>query len=82
MSPRREILVGTVIIVAVLIAVFGTLWLQGTNFGRPSIEVQVLLAPHFELQLLSRQDVLADNGRFLAKGVERLEECCYRLVRR
>jgi phospholipid/cholesterol/gamma-HCH transport system substrate-binding protein len=43
MSARREILVGTVIIVAVIVAVFGTLWLQGTNWGRPSIEVQVLL---------------------------------------
>jgi phospholipid/cholesterol/gamma-HCH transport system substrate-binding protein len=42
-SRRRELLVGTVIIVAAVVAVFGTLWLQGTNWGRPSIEVDVLL---------------------------------------
>ncbi|SHI24997.1 thiopurine S-methyltransferase [Ferrimonas marina] len=56
--------------------------LAGPPFSVPESEVQALLAPHFELELLSRQDVLADNGRFQAKGVERLEECCYRLVRR
>jgi len=44
MSHRREILVGTVIIMAVLVSVFGTLWLKGSNWGRPTIEVQVLLA--------------------------------------
>lgn len=43
MSRGREILVGSVIIAAVLVAVLGTLWLKGTNWGRPSVEVQVLL---------------------------------------
>lgn len=43
MNPRREIQVGAVIILALAVAVFGTLWLQGTNWGRPSIEVHVLL---------------------------------------
>jgi phospholipid/cholesterol/gamma-HCH transport system substrate-binding protein len=35
--------VGSVIIVAVLVGVFGSLWLKGTNWGRPSTEVHVLL---------------------------------------
>lgn len=43
MSPGRELLVGLVIIVSGLTAVLGTLWLKGTNFGRPQIEVSVLL---------------------------------------
>ncbi len=43
MNRRREILVGAVIIAAAIVAVFGTLYLQGTNWGRPSIEVHVLL---------------------------------------
>jgi len=44
MSRGREILVGMVIITAAFVGIFGTLWLQGTNWGRPSIEVHVLLA--------------------------------------
>ena len=43
MNRSRELLVGFVIIVAVTIAVVGTLWLQGTNFGRVTATVEVLL---------------------------------------
>ncbi len=43
MSGRKELLVGSVIIVAVAVGVIGTLWLQGTNFGRPTTSVDVLL---------------------------------------
>ena len=43
MSSGRELLVGLLIIVSGLTAVLGTLWLKGTNFGRPQIEVDVLL---------------------------------------
>lgn len=43
MSRRREILVGAVILAAVIVAVLGTFYLQGTNWGRPSIQVDVLL---------------------------------------
>lgn len=50
MSARKELLVGSVIIVAVLVAVFGTLWLQGTNFGRPRIPVEALLESVGQLQ--------------------------------
>ncbi len=43
MHGRKELLVGTVIIVALAVGVVGTLWLQGTNFGNPTTEVDVLL---------------------------------------
>ena len=43
MNRRREFLVGMVIIVAVAVGVFGTLYLEGTNWGRPSVPVEVLL---------------------------------------
>ena len=43
MKEGREILVGFVIIVAVIVAVTGTLWLQGSNFGRPTTTVQAML---------------------------------------
>ncbi len=43
MNRGRETLVGAVIIAAVVVAVVGTFYLQGTNWGRPSIQVDVLL---------------------------------------
>ena len=43
MNRGRELLVGLVIIISALTAVVGTLWLKGTNFGRPQTEVDVLL---------------------------------------
>jgi len=44
MKEGRELLVGFVIVVAVLAAVVGTLWLQGSTFGRPTTTVQALIA--------------------------------------
>jgi phospholipid/cholesterol/gamma-HCH transport system substrate-binding protein len=43
MNRGKELLVGLVIIGAVVIGVGGTLWLQGTNFGRPRVPVDVRL---------------------------------------
>lgn len=43
MNQGRELLVGMVIIAAIVVAVGGTIWLQGTNFGRPLTTVDVLL---------------------------------------
>lgn len=43
MNERRELLVGSVIIAALAVGVVGSLWLQGTNFGRPAVPVEVLL---------------------------------------
>lgn len=42
MTHGRELLVGTVIIVAVLGAAAGTLWLQGTRFGHTVSRIDVL----------------------------------------
>lgn len=44
MSRTREFGVGLVILSAIAVGVLGTLWLKGTNWGRPSIEVDVLLS--------------------------------------
>ena len=43
MNRNKEFLVGAVIILAIVVAVGGTLWLQGTNFGRATTTVEVLL---------------------------------------
>lgn len=43
MSRGKELLVGLVIIVATVVGVGGTLWMQGTNFGRTRMAVDVLL---------------------------------------
>ena len=42
MTGRKELMVGSVIIAALAVAVVGTLWLQGTNFGRPTTPVDAL----------------------------------------
>jgi len=42
-SGRNEIMVGLVIIAALAVGVVGSLWLQGTNFGRPTTMVEVLI---------------------------------------
>lgn len=43
MNRGRELLVGIVIIAAVVVGVGGSLWLKGTNWGRPAVPVEVLL---------------------------------------
>lgn len=43
MSHGRELIVGLVIITALVITVAGTLWLQGTNLGRTTTRVEVLV---------------------------------------
>ena len=43
MNRGRELLVGSVILIGIAVAVFGTLWLKSANWGKPSIEVQALL---------------------------------------
>lgn len=44
MSRGREVLVGVVILAGIAVAVVGTLWLKGSNFGRPSVPIDVLVA--------------------------------------
>lgn len=43
MSRGREVLVGLVILASITGGVLGTLWLKGTNWGRPATPVEVLL---------------------------------------
>ena len=43
MTQGREVVVGSVIIAALAVVVVGTLWLQGTNFGRETTRVEVLV---------------------------------------
>ncbi len=43
MNRGREVLVGAVILIGVAVTVIGTLWLKGSNFGRPSVRVDVLV---------------------------------------
>ena len=42
MTRRREIMVGLVIVMGVLAAVLGTLWLQDASFGRRTVVVEFL----------------------------------------
>lgn len=43
MNRGREVLVGSVILVGIAVVVVGSLWLQGVNFGRPAIPVDLLV---------------------------------------
>lgn len=43
MNQGRELLVGAVIVAAVIVGIGGTLWMQGTNFGRPNTSIDVLM---------------------------------------
>ena len=43
MNRSRELMVGVVIIVSIAVAVLGTFFLSGTNFGRPQASIDVLL---------------------------------------
>ena len=43
MNRSKEFLVGAVIIASIAVGVGGTVWLQGTNFGRATTTVEVLL---------------------------------------
>ncbi len=44
MTPRRELLVGSVILASGVVGVVGTLWLQGRGIGRTETEVHVLVS--------------------------------------
>ena len=43
MNQRRDFMVGLVILAGLAVAAAGTLWLEGTNWGRPDVVVEVLL---------------------------------------
>ncbi len=43
MKRRKELLVGSVVLLGLVVAVFGTFWLQGRRFGSTETEVHVLM---------------------------------------
>ena len=43
MKRRRELLAGSVVLLGIVVAVFGTMWLQGRRFGSVQTEVHVLM---------------------------------------
>ena len=43
MKGRKELLVGSVVLLGIVTAVVGTLWLQGRRFGSTETEVHVLM---------------------------------------
>ena len=56
--------------------------MPGPPFSLSSEELAGLFAPHFALEEIARADILAGEARLRAKGVTRLAEVCYQLVRR
>lgn len=56
--------------------------MEGPPFPVPQEEVRELAAGRFEVEVLAEGlDMLADNQRFAERGVTRMEETVYRLVR-
>jgi thiopurine S-methyltransferase len=56
--------------------------MPGPPFSMPRDEVVRLYTPHFTLEEISREDILAHEARLRANGVTQLEQVCYQLVRR
>ncbi len=56
--------------------------MDGPPFAVTTAEVKELFAADFQIESLGGQDILADNPRFQARGLTRLEERVFRLRRR
>lgn len=56
--------------------------MSGPPFAVSPAEVSALFDSDFLISPLAGQDILAENPRFLARGLTRLHEQAYRLVRR
>lgn len=55
---------------------------HGPPFAVDAAEVQALLETQWQIDLLEREDILAEEHKFLADGVTRLHAAVYRLERR
>ncbi|WXL24117.1 thiopurine S-methyltransferase [Ectopseudomonas mendocina] len=55
--------------------------MSGPPFAVSDEEVQRLFSPDWDVERLQQLDVLGGNWRFLEKGLSRLEENVYRLIR-
>lgn len=53
----------------------------GPPFSVPEAEVRERFAPHWDVRLLERRDILATQPGFVDAGVTALDTCVYRLVR-
>lgn len=56
--------------------------MEGPPFAVAAGEVERLFGADFDISALEGQDILAENPRFQARGLTRLREEVYRLVRR
>lgn len=56
--------------------------MSGPPFAVSDAEVRHSLGSRWDIELLERTNVLDGNWKFLQRGLSRLEESCYRLVRR
>lgn len=54
---------------------------DGPPFSVPEAEVRERFAPHWDVHLLERRDILATQQSFVDQGVTALDTCVYRLVR-
>jgi phospholipid/cholesterol/gamma-HCH transport system substrate-binding protein len=59
MKRRMELLAGVVVLLGIVVAVFGTLWLQGRRFGSVQTEVHVLMT---DVGQLSVGNVVTSRG--------------------
>lgn len=58
------------------------LQMDGPPFAVSPTEVDQLYGTHWKIELLESCDILAENPRFIARGLTRLHERVYRLERR
>jgi thiopurine S-methyltransferase len=56
--------------------------MEGPPFSVEEAEVRALFAPAWELELLERRDILAQEPRFRDGGMSSLSTAVYRLQRR
>lgn len=66
-NRRREVLVGAVILLGVAVAVFGTLWLSGSAFGRPTFPMDILVTDVGQLRT-------GNAVKFRGVGIGRVDE--------
>ena len=56
--------------------------MDGPPFAVPEDEVDALFAPAWDVELVERRDILANEPRFIADGVSALSTAVYRLRKR
>lgn len=56
--------------------------MAGPPFSVPQAEIRSLFGPHFDIAPLGREDILAREPRFRERGLSRLVETCWLLLRR